>query len=299
MPMATISSSKLLVLLLARIVLTISEPTKPLDHLCLEKGNFTSNSNYESNLHQLLSSLPSNASVNHGFYGSSFGQNEDKVNAIALCRGDTKPDACRSCILQSSQMLKQVCPNQKEAIIWYDDCMLRYSNRSILGTMEFGPYFWMYNKNNVSKVNQFEQELEGLLDNLTTRAASGDSLLKFSTANVTTVGTQTIYALVQCTPDLSKELCTDCLGQAVKLIPKCCVGRQGGRVVSPSCHFRYEKDIFYDPEYKLESPAPSPSSSQPKPRDPIAQPPNSSANTKGMIQTHKTLYFEVFSGLRL
>jgi len=29
-------------------------------------------------------------------------------------------------------------------------------------------------------------------------------------------------------------------------MPTCCKGRQGGRVIKPSCLFRYERDPFYD-----------------------------------------------------
>ncbi|KAJ0085752.1 hypothetical protein Patl1_07127 [Pistacia atlantica] len=37
---------------------------------------------------------------------------------MALCRGDVKPDICRSCINDSSLELSKLCPNQKEAVMW-------------------------------------------------------------------------------------------------------------------------------------------------------------------------------------
>uniref|UniRef100_A0A2P2QMX8 Cysteine-rich repeat secretory protein 38-like isoform X1 n=1 Tax=Rhizophora mucronata TaxID=61149 RepID=A0A2P2QMX8_RHIMU len=272
-------SSRLLLLispLLIQCYLTIAQP-HPLYSVCSEGGNFTSNSTYKTNLDHLLTSLASDSDINYGFYNSSFGENNDQANAIALCRGDTKLVACTACVKNAHQVLRQRCPNQKEAIIWYDDCMLRYSDRNIFGNSESRPYFWMYNLNNISKVDQFSQALNALLTNLTRIASSGDSRLKFAFGNSTTTSKDTIYALVQCTPDLSKLQCSNCMNDTIQLIPKCCTGRQGGRVYTPSCQFRYEKDIFYDPA-AVSSPQPSAAKSVPPP-GPVGSTPTSPAPT--------------------
>ncbi|KAJ0024958.1 hypothetical protein Pint_07109 [Pistacia integerrima] len=248
-------------------------------NVCLnDKGNFTANSSYQANLNHLLSSLTSNNEIDYGFYNASYGRNTDKVNAMALCRGDVKPDICHSCIKNSSLQLTKRCPNQKEAVVWYDDCMLRYSNRSLFGNMEYTPYAWMYNVNNVSEVSQFREVLGKLLNNLTKKAASGGPLRKFATGNSTTPSSQSIYALMQCTPDLSEQECVDCLNNATSLIPQCCDGRQGGRVIAPSCNFRYEKGIFYDSTVYAATPSPSPSTSSSSPT-PSPQSPSSSSPT--------------------
>ncbi|XP_044460674.1 cysteine-rich repeat secretory protein 38-like [Mangifera indica] len=249
-----------------------------LNTICLyDKGNFTANSSYKANLKHLLSSLTSNNKIDYGFYNASYGKGTAKVNAMALCRGDVQPDNCRSCIKNSSSELTESCPNQKEAVIWYDDCMLRYSNRSFFGNMEFGPYFSMYNLNNVTEVNQFHEVLRNLLNNLTKEAASGDSLRKFATGNSTTASSQHIYALTQCTPDLSEKQCVDCLNNATSLLPQCCDRSIGGRVISPSCNFRYEQNIFYDSTVHAvtPSPSPSPSPSSPTPSSSEAPSPQS------------------------
>ncbi|KAL5774744.1 hypothetical protein ACOSP7_012301 [Xanthoceras sorbifolium] len=121
--------------------LTVSQPNF-LYHFCSDKlGNYTTNSTYQKNLNTLLSSITSNSEINYGFYNFSAGQNSDKVNAIALCRGDVNQDACRSCINDSISELTQICPNQKEAIRWYDYCMLSYSNRTIFGVKDTSRIF--------------------------------------------------------------------------------------------------------------------------------------------------------------
>ncbi|KAK7280217.1 hypothetical protein RJT34_25279 [Clitoria ternatea] len=62
------------------------------------RGNFTINSTYHTNLNTLLSTLSSNTEINYGFYNFSYGEDADKVYAIGLCRGDQMPDECRSCL---------------------------------------------------------------------------------------------------------------------------------------------------------------------------------------------------------
>ena len=46
---------------------------------------------------------------------------------------------------------------------------------------------------------------------------------------------QTVYSLVQCTPDLSSRDCEVCLRGAIGELPSCCSGKQAGRVLYPSC----------------------------------------------------------------
>ncbi|KAL6333586.1 hypothetical protein AAG906_028771 [Vitis piasezkii] len=165
--------------------------------------------------------LSSNNEIDYGFYNFSAGQNSDKVNAIALCRGDVMPTACRSCINDSRIQLTRLCPNQKEAIGWYDGCMLRYSNDSIFGKAQTSPFFTMWNLQNVSNVEDFNQVLGNLMASLRSKAASGDWRRKFTTGEANVTSFQTIYGLMQCTPDLSELSCSNCLEGAINEIPTC------------------------------------------------------------------------------
>jgi len=255
----TIVSSKLLFsfysFLLFIIIIVSQAQGQPnfLRYSCLNNnGNYTANSTYQNNLNTLLSNLTSNIQINYGFYNFSYGQNTDKVNAIGLCRGDIKPDLCRSCLNDSRVLLTKLCPNQKEAIGWYSECMLRYSNRSIFGILEYSPSFYMANSNNVAdQVDQFNQVLGNLMRKLTEIAASGDSRRKFATANAT-LNFQNIYGLVQCTPDLSAQDCNNCLERAILEIPSLFKNKIGGRVIKPSCYVRYEAIPYYGPTTVIE-----------------------------------------------
>ncbi|KAM6585131.1 hypothetical protein CsatB_012133 [Cannabis sativa] len=224
------------------------------------KGNYTLNSTYQANLNHLLTTLPTSQNDNgYGFYNLSYGKGSDQVYAVGLCRGDTTPDFCRSCLNNSTQVLKDICPNQKEVIGGYDSCLiLRYSNRSMLGIPETTPRFCLFNTENVSSSNVEEHfdNLSTLLNGLKSEAASGGSLRKYATGNAKAPGFLTIYALVQCTPDLSEQQCINCLNNVYEQIPTCCSGKVGCRVIVPSCSVRYEKDLFYGSPNNAPPPSP-------------------------------------------
>ncbi|GLU22955.1 hypothetical protein SLE2022_389910 [Rubroshorea leprosula] len=213
---------------------------------CAANASFVKNSTYQANLNRLLSNLSSDIQKGSGFYNVSYGQNNNKVNAIALCRGDVGAEICRSCITNSTKELKKECPTQKEAIVWHDECMLRYSNRSIFGKMLTEPNGCMANTENASDTNQFYQVVTTLLDDLRSRAASGGTRRKFAIGHGNVSHSVTVYALVQCTPDLSKAECSNCLSNVTALVPKCSPGKKGGRILTPSCNFRYEQYLFYN-----------------------------------------------------
>ncbi|KAM3701603.1 hypothetical protein ACB098_05G185400 [Castanea mollissima] len=246
---------------------------------CYDTGNYTSNSTYRANLNVLLASMINDTKINYGFYNFSFGEAPDKVYAIALCRGDTSPSECRSCINGASSDLLKACPNQKEAIIWPDKCSLRYSNRSIFNVMEANPLIAFYNTGNVQDVEAFNNVLLPLLNRLRNRTASGNSTRKFALQSASAPNFQTIYALLECTPDLSKLECNSCLEQVQSYIPQCCNGKQGGKFVSPSCDIRFEVYSFYDPsvEPPPSPPPPSPSPSPSPPPSPSPQVPSAAS----------------------
>ncbi|KAL3742082.1 hypothetical protein ACJRO7_017547 [Eucalyptus globulus] len=256
-------------LLLSLLALAASaHGADPLDHVCGTNSNFTANGTYGDNLNALLISVVAAAAADdYGFYNlSAGGGSADSVNAIALCRGDVATANCRSCLNDSAPEIARRCPFLKEAIIWYDKCMLRYSNRSIFRTMEDSPTFYLWNPNDVNNnVDQFNQVLRNLTDSLRDRAASGNSTKKFAVGNAKAPNFQTLFGLVQCTPDLSQSQCDDCLVSAIGQIPQCCDGKQGGRVIYPSCNIRFEVYPFFDSS-AYESP-PSP------PQSPVFPPP--------------------------
>ncbi|KAG5077660.1 hypothetical protein JHK82_056355 [Glycine max] len=243
-------SSMLLFFLFVILISQVSALSVTCDYS--EVGNYTANSTYNTNLNTLLSTLSSNTEINYGFYNFSHGQSPDRVNVIGLCRGDLAPDECRSCLNYARSNLTQDCPNQKEAIIQHRNCMLRYSNRTIFGNPEVQPGTCLRNLSNVMYGDEFKQVLANLMRNLKGVAASGDSRRKYATDNVTTGNFETIYGLVQCTPDLSETQCNDCLDETISQIPYCCNLTYCGGGVGPSCNIRFQNYRFYNQTIMLD-----------------------------------------------
>lgn len=238
-------------ILLLMITISLAQPDFRSYSCFNDKGNYTTNSTYQTNLNTLLSSLLVSTNGNgYGFYSSSYAENSsNQVFATGLCRGDVVGDACSSCLNDSIHELTKLCPNQKQPFGFYDNCMLRYSNQSLYGIKQDSVSFYLWSLQNVSssQLAGFFQDLSNLFRTLTSEAAAGGSLRKFAVGN-TTSNFNTIYALAQCTPDLSEQDCSDCLVGALGEIPNCCDGKDGGRVVKQSCNLRYESSRFYDPE---------------------------------------------------
>ncbi|XP_028786256.1 uncharacterized protein LOC114742162 [Neltuma alba] len=242
------------------------------DYYCSNSSN-TANSTYQNNLNTLLSNLTSNKQIDYGFYNLSYGSYPNTIYAVGLCRGDVMPDFCRGCLKNSSVLLPQLCPNQKQAFGMYDECMLSYSDTSIVGNrVDLTVTVYMWNVNSAKSWNQYNQVLTGLLRNLSSRAASGDSSLKFAAGNEEGPDLQHIYAVVQCTPNLNESECNACLLWAISKIPDCCKDRPGGRVITPICNFRYESSRFYAITADVPLSAPSPLPSPPLP--PLLTPPS-------------------------
>jgi len=225
--------------------ITLAQPDF-ISFFCNNTANYTRNSPYERNLDTTLSTLP-NTNSGFGFFNSSTGQGSDTVYSVALCRGDVNLDACRSCLNDSIVKLRRICPNQTEAIGYYGYCMLKYSNQTILGNTQIKLLYLNYViPENASDVDRFNGALSPLLNNLTREASTGGSLLKFATGNTLGPGLTNIYALVQCTPDLTQQQCNKCLGGAISQFSNQYSGSIGGRTLVPMCNFRYEDSLFYN-----------------------------------------------------
>ncbi|KAF8030197.1 hypothetical protein BT93_E2591 [Corymbia citriodora subsp. variegata] len=219
---------------------------------------YSTNSTYQSNLKNLLSSLSAAAAAPNntgGFANTTAGQNSpDRAYGIFLCRGDVSASVCSDCVATGTQDILQRCPNQRVSTIWYDECMLRYSNQPILSVMERDPYFTLYNTGNVTDSTQFMDVLLETMGGVITRASAGGSGKKVAAAQANFTSLQTLYALAQCTPDLTEWDCNTCLQFANGYLVQ---GKQGGRVLTPSCYVRYEFYPFYNVS-ALPAPVPAP-----------------------------------------
>ncbi|KAL8461336.1 hypothetical protein ACS0TY_032714 [Phlomoides rotata] len=214
---------------------------------CTSNGNYTSNSTYSTNLNTLLDSLSLNITDN-GYYSSSVGQNPDTANALALCRADQTLQQCRSCVQSAARDLLRLCRSRKQGAVWSEYCMVRYSNDPILRTLTSDPGPILLNTFNVSNGDRFRDDRAKLLEDLRVLAANGSSALKAGAGSRNTSDSESnaIYALVQCTPELSPEECRSCLIEVVQPIRSCCDVSRGVRMLNRNCNIRYELYSFYN-----------------------------------------------------
>ncbi|XP_010439220.1 PREDICTED: cysteine-rich receptor-like protein kinase 5 isoform X1 [Camelina sativa] len=244
-----------------------TQQPKPVGSHCPPgRHTYLKNSTYFSNLKTLLFSLSSedNHSSSNGFLRLSKGLKRDMVYGLYLCRGDLLPEVCRDCVNFAVKDILRQCPNEREALIYYDECMLRYTDRDTLLDPVATPGILIMNQQNitVNESEQFNDELLSLINETSKEAA--DSSRKFAVNKGKFTSSENIYVMVQCMPDLTRENCSSCLQETIRKLPR---DKTGGRLLWPSCTLRYELYPFYNktlPRYEQSerlSQAPTPSQS--------------------------------------
>lgn len=211
---------------------------------CLDNvGNYTTNSIYQNNLNALLPYLTNKALLTT-FGNASVGEGIDQVYMLYNCRGDLNLQQCHDCINAAAHMITQECPTQREAISWYHECMLRYANRSIFSLEEESPHSWDYLSGtdpNPQLAKIVAENIEGLIE----EAAYNKTTRGFATGEVNIALEDSIYFLVQCTPDILGSRCERCLRAAFRSMAGCCGTRRSTLMMFfPSCHIRYERAPF-------------------------------------------------------
>ncbi|KAF7850078.1 hypothetical protein BT93_L5890 [Corymbia citriodora subsp. variegata] len=238
---------------------------------CSGRGQYSADSKFGDNLNRLLYRRLFDQGPVSGFFNTTEGEDPDKVYGLFLCRGDVAADLCQACIDSATSNILERCPREKEAIIWYDECLVHYSNRSFFSTMESLPAFLMINHIMVNRtdnlvpsdpivtetfknVTEFATRVSDVVRNVSSLAISSKSL--YATTNINVSRSVTLHELAQCTPDISKSDCSSCLFSAiVELSNILSFGRGGARILLPSCNVRYELYGFYgEPR---QAPAPS------------------------------------------
>ncbi|GMY37060.1 cysteine-rich receptor-like protein kinase 10 [Fagus crenata] len=159
MPSFSVSMLLVVLSLLSFLSLICEAASEYRYHFCSNETTFKPNSNYQSNLNHLLSSLTSNATRESGYYNATAGQSPDTtVYGLFLCRGDVSTDSCQTCVATATkEIVEQYCPVGKVAVIWYEECMLRYSNQSFFSTMDEAPSISLYNIQNIAEPDRFTE----------------------------------------------------------------------------------------------------------------------------------------------
>ncbi|OVA08675.1 Gnk2-homologous domain [Macleaya cordata] len=220
------------------VVLHTCTAEDPSWNFCNINKNITS-THMSSNIDNLLAKLVSETSLN-GFTSLSYGTGVDRVYGLAQCRGDViNSKECFSCIKDASTQIQQRCPNQADARIVFEYCFLRYDSHDFIGELDTSYGIIYYNVANVTDPNAFEKDLGALMDKITAEALVNTNG-GFGKGKTKLSPLITLYALVQCTRDLSKLSCAQCLATAIGDFATVCQYKKGCRSIYSSCYARYE-----------------------------------------------------------
>lgn len=216
-------------------------------------GTYAPNSTYGSNLATLAAALIENATA----YGSAAGwagvAPPDVVYGVALCRGDSMGPICTERLTDAfnAAMNKSdtpICELHRNVTLYYDRHQLRFSDVDFLSGYSNEPE-WVENNTNfvgTSVAAAFQGRVAGLLRTLTDAAASRPGRYAAGEAWSMEID-RPVYGLVQCTRDMTTQLCNSCLGGVLSEMPRRMnTSMEGGRIIGVRCVVRYELDAFFD-----------------------------------------------------
>ncbi|XP_043687385.1 cysteine-rich repeat secretory protein 38-like [Telopea speciosissima] len=223
--------------------------------ICTIKTNYTGNRTFHDNLKNLFDSLSSNASSLSvsGFYNTSVGNVPDRVYGLFLCLGFVSQDKCKTCVDDAIQDIQRRCPNNKQASVWEEYCLLRYSDRNFFGKMDDSAPLNQTNPLNITDPHKYSQAVKEMMGELSIRVSNSARLYAVTENNYSE--SEKLYGLVQCTMDLSNIGCQRCLQIAIGELPDCCYNPLGARLMSRSCYLRYELYNFYEGAIGHKSPS--------------------------------------------
>jgi hypothetical protein len=223
------------------------------DNLYCSNNTYSIGSDFERNLNTVFNSLVQHTHQT-GFNTSVYGQSPNRVYGLLQCRGDATPDQCYNCSRNATTVINysQNCGNAVGGRIWLDFCFLRYQTDNFIGQLDTqGYYHYLYY--DLSSPDKFNAARDKLLSNLSSEVAYGSSRNRYA-SGVTAESFPTIYALAQCTRDISDDDCTTCLTKATDDIKAHYNGTSGVQYFMGSCILSYEIRPFFN----LPSPANAP-----------------------------------------
>ncbi|KAL4563111.1 hypothetical protein LXL04_027144 [Taraxacum kok-saghyz] len=236
----TISFVFLLLPIINVVDLVISQFPSDIIYKCRNTGNYTTRTDYARNLNVAINKVGMENKINGNFYSSSWGGNE-AAHALALCSNvGTKWGAnCSQCVTRLINTQIKYCPDQKEGVMWTSNCMFRYSDRKIVGVLD--DWVWILKPERGSYFVS-DQSIHDLATRLQREASGGTNARKAALGII--ASPRKTYGAMQCTPDLSKELCRKCLQHIITSHVNCCSRRPAARMYSPNCYFVYSLQEF-------------------------------------------------------
>lgn len=246
---------------------------------CGTSSSFAANGTYQDHFNFAAATLPKNASTSPDLFASIVvGTVPEQLSAMALCRGDVNSTTCFSCLTEAFGDLPSACSNDKAATIYYDPCMVHYSDvHTLPDDDDTGPSIDTYpigdNQYVTADPGQFIRLLAALV-NATADYAAHKSTRRFATGE-TTAGSVSeefpkLYSLAQCTPDMKAARCRECLAALISQSLDAFQNLTLGRVLWINCTYRYEAAPFFNGPAMVQIAVPSSSVPVPAPAPTLA-----------------------------
>ncbi|EOA32091.1 hypothetical protein CARUB_v10015340mg [Capsella rubella] len=238
-------------LLLLRNVSSQNVTNEYLNHNCNNtQGRYRAGSVFDKNLQQVLRNI-SNHDLSFGYSYSSnvvaykVSKDPNIVFVLLQCRGDSFGPKCHSCLKIALSGLRERCPGNRGASIWYEQCLLEISSVDTEGRIHYKSMYYMSNPTNVTHdPKHFEDKRRDLLHKLmldaTKDSKENDGKGPFYAVGEMMIGRNKMYAMVQCTQDLWQNGCHACQEWIASKYGEFFYRKPGGRVYGRSCSFRYE-----------------------------------------------------------
>ncbi|KAJ0971571.1 hypothetical protein J5N97_019530 [Dioscorea zingiberensis] len=206
---------------------------KPIKANCAST-KYTENSTFSTNLKDLFSILKAKSSSSISINQTS-GKAPDTTFGLYFCTGDLSQDNCQACIETAITDITESCRSSKQGIIWYDYCELRYSDTDFFGVPD---------TNGFAMINLNENTTSSRPVEVVSQLVQEAPLVKPLMFKTQPLISESLYALAQCSSDLTSQGCSDCLTTILTNIKACCTGAKGWRYLATSCWIRYEATPF-------------------------------------------------------
>ncbi|PKA46387.1 Cysteine-rich repeat secretory protein 38 [Apostasia shenzhenica] len=229
---------------------TISQD--PVVFLQCNGTNYSSPSFYESTLFHLLSNITTLVSESPSLFfdgnASTGGSPSSKILALAQCRPDLNSSQCKDCLNGAfasaiSDLSYGGCGRSVSAIVRFDGCVLRYSDKRFSNFPEIETIMSASTDQSWPDPNKFSDKVGNLMKQVSDNAAHADYRYSTGVTVFSEQPGQKIYGMAWCNRELSSGQCAQCLTMAMGRL---LMEKLGSRAVAASCLLRHEIYGFFD-----------------------------------------------------
>ncbi|KAI5421026.1 hypothetical protein KIW84_044750 [Lathyrus oleraceus] len=217
---------------------------------CQNSTEKTNNTAYQSNINKVLSWIDSDSAAGTvsnqtTIHSSSNNNDDDDVYGFYDCRGDVRGTFCKFCVNTAVKDISQRCPSSVSAIIWYDLCIVGFSNHNIPGKVYTTPT-WNFTGTKTVKDSTELGKTENDMRSLIGKVTSEEANVNWAKGEFDLSDNEKRYGWVQCSRDISKDGCRQCLEAVLDIVPHCCGTKVKWAVLSPSCGMEIDDNKFYN-----------------------------------------------------